>query len=67
MIVISDTSCIGYLIIIDKLTLLQQNFTNIIIPPSVHKEILSLSAKFDLTKYLNANWKLQIINYIKIY
>ncbi len=56
MIVISDTSCIGYLIIIDKLSLLRQNFTNIIIPLSVHKEVLPLSAKYDLTKYLNANW-----------
>ncbi len=56
MIVISDTSCIGYLIIIDKHSLLQQNFTDIIIPLSVHKEVLPLSAKYDLTKYLNANW-----------
>ena len=56
MIVISDTSCVGYLIIIDRLTLLQQNFNNIIIPSSVHREILALSGNYDLISYLNADW-----------
>ncbi len=56
MIVISDTSCIGYLIIIDKLYLLKDNFSEIIIPQTVHKEILELSAQYDLRKYLHSNW-----------
>jgi predicted nucleic acid-binding protein len=56
MIVISDTSCIGYLIIIDKLLLLKDNFSEIIIPQIVNKEILQLSAKYDLSKYLHSDW-----------
>jgi predicted nucleic acid-binding protein len=56
MIVISDTSCIGYLIIIDKLSLLKDNFSKIIIQQTVHKEILQLSSKYNLRKYLHANW-----------
>jgi hypothetical protein len=56
MIVISDTSCIGYLIIIDQLLLLKENFSEIIIPQIVHKEILQLSPKYDLNKYLHAGW-----------
>jgi uncharacterized protein len=56
MIVISDTSCIGYLIIIDKLLLLKENFSEIIIPEIVHREILQLSSKYNLDKYLHAAW-----------
>jgi len=56
MIVISDTSCIGYLIIIDKLFLLKENFSKIIVPQAVHKEILQLSEEYDLSKYLNSEW-----------
>lgn len=56
MIVISDTSCIGYLIIIDKLILLKENFSKIIVPEIVHKEVLQLSSRYDLNKYLKAEW-----------
>lgn len=56
MIVISDTSCIGYLIIIDKIFLLKDNFSKIVIPQTVHKEILQLSEKYDLSKYLHSDW-----------
>ena len=56
MIVISDTSCIGYLIIIDKLFLLKDNFSEIIIPQKVHNEVLQLSAKYNLHKYLSSDW-----------
>ena len=56
MIVISDTSCIGYLIIIDKLILLKENFSKIIVPEIVHKEILQLSSKYDVNRYLKAEW-----------
>ncbi len=55
MIVISDTSCIGYLIIIDKLFLLQNNFSEVTVPVAVHKEILQLSG-YNLSKYLSADW-----------
>jgi len=55
MIVISDTSCIGYLIIIDKLFLLQNNFSEVTVPEAVHKEILQLSG-YNLSKYLSADW-----------
>ncbi len=55
MIVISDTSCIGYLIIIDKLFLLKENFSKIIVPPAVHKEVLQLSG-YDLSTYLSSDW-----------
>lgn len=55
MIVISDTSCIGYLIIIDKLFLLKENFSKIVVPSAVHKEILQLSG-YDLGKYLSSDW-----------
>ncbi|MEO8861871.1 MAG: DUF3368 domain-containing protein [Ginsengibacter sp.] len=55
MIVISDTSCIGYLIIIDKLFLLQNNFSEVTVPDAVHKEILQLSG-YNLSKYLSADW-----------
>lgn len=56
MIVISDTSCIGYLIIIDKLFLLNGNFSEIIIPQTVHKEVLELSSHDDLSKCLLSSW-----------
>ncbi len=56
MIVISDTSCTGYLIIINKLFLLKNNFSKIIIPQIVHKEILQLSSQYDLSEYLHSNW-----------
>jgi predicted nucleic acid-binding protein len=56
MIVISDTSSIGYLIIIDKLFLLKDNFSEIIIPQKVHNEVLQLSPKYNLHKYLNSDW-----------
>ena len=56
MIVISDTSCIGYLIIIDKLILLKENFSKIVVPEAVHKEILQLSSRYNLNKYLKSEW-----------
>lgn len=54
--VISGTSCIGYLIIIDKLIILKENFSKIITPETVHKEVLQLSSKYNLNKYLNSPW-----------
>ena len=56
MIVISDTSCLGYFIIIDTLFLLKDNFSKIIIPQKVHNEILQRSPKYNLHKYFNSGW-----------
>jgi len=56
MIVISDTSCIGYLIMIEKLFLLEQNFFKVIIPSTVHKEIIQLAPRYDLTTYNQSQW-----------
>lgn len=67
MIVISDTSCIGYLIIIDKLFLLREKFFEIIVPQIVHKEILQLSKKYDLSKYLCSEWISSIAITNKLY
>lgn len=56
MIVVSDTSCIGYLIIIDKLNLLKENFSEVVVPNAVHQEILQLSVAYDLKQYLKADY-----------
>ncbi|HEV2833225.1 MAG TPA: hypothetical protein VGW31_14680 [Hanamia sp.] len=54
MIVISDTSCFGYFIIIDTLFLLKDNFSKIIIPQKVHNEILQRSPKYHLHKFFDS-------------
>lgn len=60
-IIVSDTSCIGYLIQINLLHLLQILYGEIIIPVSVNDEILQLANKRDiLSEFKNADW-------IKIY
>ncbi|HFA47594.1 MAG TPA: DUF3368 domain-containing protein [Bacteroidetes bacterium] len=57
MLIVSDTSAISNLLLIDRLTLLKYVYQNIVIPPSVHTELLEL-AKFggDISKYLAAEW-----------
>ncbi len=68
MIVVSDTSCIGYLIIIDRLFLLKDNFSEIVIPQTVHKEVLQLSEKYDLSRYLHSDWiSIETIKNNKLY
>jgi uncharacterized protein len=42
MIVVSDTSCISNLLLIDQLDLLQKIYKDIYIPPAVYEEILML-------------------------
>ena len=57
MVVISDTSPISNLIMIDRLTLLKQLFQQVIIPPSVHQEILAMTNfGMDLSEYQSSNW-----------
>lgn len=57
MIVVSDTSPIANLIQIGMLDLLHEVFGEVIIPPTVHQEILGLSSfNVDLHAYLAAKW-----------
>lgn len=60
-IIVSDTSCIAYLIQINLLHLLQTLYREIIIPAAVNDEILQLENKgYILSEFKNADW-------IKIY
>ena len=56
-IIVSDTSCIGYLIQINLLHLLQTLYGEIIIPAAVNDEILQLENKgYILSEFKNADW-----------
>lgn len=56
-IVISDTSVIANLIVIDSLYILEQLFEKIVIPTKVHQEVLRLSEDgTDLSQFANATW-----------
>lgn len=60
-IIVSDTSCIGYLIQLNLLNLLHIIYGEIIIPKAVNEEIFQLKDKgHNLTEFENATW-------IKIY
>lgn len=60
-IIVSDTSCIGYLIQINLLYLLQSLYGEIIIPMAVNDEILQLENKENiLSEFKTSDW-------IKIY
>ncbi|MEP6582836.1 MAG: DUF3368 domain-containing protein [Ginsengibacter sp.] len=60
-IIVSDTSCIGYLIQINCLNLLKLIYGQIIIPEAVNKEILRLEIKgHNLSEFKSSAW-------IKIY
>lgn len=57
MIIISDTSPIANLILIDQLEILRQVFKKIVIPPTVNKEIKELEQfDIDLQKYNSCDW-----------
>ena len=56
-IIVSDTSCIGYLIQINRLNLLHNLFGKIIIPDAVNEEILILKNKgHSLSEFQSADW-----------
>lgn len=56
-IIVSDTSCLGYLIQINSLSLLQIIYGEIIIPVAVFDEIIQLEKKgYDLSEFKNATW-----------
>lgn len=57
MIVISDTSVLSGLIKIQRLSLLKDIFSEIIIPPAVHSELEELRRfGFDLSPFEHASW-----------
>ena len=57
MIVISDTSVICNLFLIDQLELIPKLFNNVIIPPKVHAELIELEKfDFDITPIINADF-----------
>lgn len=57
MIVVSDTSPVANLLLINQLGLLQQAFNEIIIPTAVHTEIMHLrQLGRDITEYEQAGW-----------
>src|ERR1700728_4155442 len=56
-VIVSDTSSISNLIIIDRLDLLKEIYGSIIIPPIVRNEIIALEKKGrNLEKFKNASW-----------
>lgn len=57
MIIVSDTSPISNLILIDELNLLNQIFHIVYVPPAVDKEIRELEKfQIDLLAYTSSNW-----------
>ncbi|MFK7934869.1 MAG: DUF3368 domain-containing protein [Saprospiraceae bacterium] len=57
MIIVSDTSPIANLILINRLDLIRAVFEEVIIPPAVEKEIIALeNIGYDLSDYKNATW-----------
>lgn len=57
MIIVSDTSPVSNLILIERLDILQKLFAEIIIPPAADAEIRALKKfSIDLNQYENAEW-----------
>jgi predicted nucleic acid-binding protein len=57
MIIVSDTSPVSNLILIQRLDILQKLFSEIIVPPAVDEEIHALKQfDVDLSEYENAQW-----------
>ncbi len=66
MIVVSDTSSISNLLLIDQLDLLQKIYTNIYIPPAVNDEILMLEKEGqDLSYFKSRKWIFVESNFTK--
>ena len=60
MVIVSDTSPLANLILIDKLEILREVFVEIIVPPSVNLEVERLSTfSVPLDKYRNSQWIMQ--------
>ena len=57
MLVVSDTSPISNLMLVGRLTILKDVYQKIVIPPSVHTELLELvNLGEDISAYLSADW-----------
>lgn len=57
MIIVSDTSPISNLLLVNQLNLLKELFGEVIIPPAVNKEILALqSLDYNISVYLSSDW-----------
>jgi predicted nucleic acid-binding protein len=57
MIIVSDCSPVSNLILIGELDILRKLFSEVIIPPEVHHEIIALSELgFNLSEYVAASW-----------
>ena len=57
MIIVSDTSPISNLVIIGRLQILQQLFSEIVLPPAVNEEILALQQLgINISDYRTAPW-----------
>lgn len=66
MIVVSDTSCISNLLLINQLDLLQKIYFEIYIPPAVYKEILMLEkGDRDLNYFKSRHWIVLENNFTK--
>ncbi len=69
MVIISDTSCINNLLVINKLNLLHQIFGEIIIPPAVYDELVAYeSINPDISKIDSFIWiKIKPITNLVLY
>jgi len=57
MIIVSDTSIIANLIVIQRLIILKDVFFKVLIPPAVHDEVMELEGiRVDLSSYKSAEW-----------
>ncbi|MEP7128770.1 MAG: DUF3368 domain-containing protein [Chitinophagales bacterium] len=57
MIIVSDCSPLSNLILIDELDILRKLFSEVIVPPKVHHEILALSKLgINLSEYTASSW-----------
>ncbi|MFN8285240.1 MAG: DUF3368 domain-containing protein [Chitinophagales bacterium] len=61
-VVVSDTSTVSNLIVIEELHLLKDIYGGVIIPPAVHSEILALRALGkNIESFTNASW-IELVN-----
>jgi len=66
MIVVSDTSCISNLLIINELDLLRKIYSQIFIPPAVYNEILALEkGSKDLNYFKSQEWIISKTDFTK--
>lgn len=57
VVVVSDTSTLSALIVVDRLDVLKSIYSHLLIPPAVHAELLTLAQfEIDLSVYLAADW-----------